>query len=276
MNYTNFIDIMQNKVKEELGADVAVSVHSTVKNNGIVRTGLVFTRFGVNIAPTIYLEEFYEQYLQGMSVGELVQSICEIYEKVEVKTSFPCTCILDYSKMKERIVYKVIQREKNKELLKQVPHEEFLDLAVVYYALLRKTEFGTATLLIKNEHIKEWNVSKEEIQLVAKKNTPRLLPMEVLMFTEHMYVLTNSARNFGAGVMMYEDVLEEVGEVFEENFYVLPSSVHEVIAVPESFGIDKSSLREMVKEINETVVDDEEILSDTVYYYSRAEKRLFD
>ncbi len=276
MNYTNFIDIMQNKVKEELGADVAVSVHSTVKNNGIVRTGLVFTRFGVNIAPTIYLEEFYEQYLQGTSVGELVQSVCEIYEKVEVKTSFPCTRILDYSKMKERIVYKVIQREKNKELLKKVPHEEFLDLAVVYYALLQKTEFGTATLLIKNEHIKEWNVSKEEIQLVAKKNTPRLLPMEALMFTEHMYVLTNSTRNFGAGVMMYEDVLEEVGEVFGENFYVLPSSVHEVIAVPESFGIDKSNLREMVKEINETVVDDEEILSDTVYYYSRAEKRLFD
>lgn len=267
---------MQNKVKEELGADVAVSVHSTVKNNGIVRTGLVFTRFGVNIAPTIYLEEFYEQYLQGTSVGELVQSVCEIYEKVEVKTSFPCTRILDYSKMKERIVYKVIQREKNKELLKKVPYEEFLDLAVVYYALLQKTEFGTATLLIKNEHIKEWNVSKEEIQLVAKKNTPRLLPMEVLMFTEHMYVLTNSTRNFGAGVMMYEDVLEEVGEVFGENFYVLPSSVHEVIAVPESFGIDKSNLREMVKEINETVVDDEEILSDTVYYYSRAEKRLFD
>lgn len=267
---------MQNKVKEELGADVAVSVHSTVKNNGIVRTGLVFTRFGVNIAPTIYLEEFYEQYLQGTSVGELVQSVCEIYEKVEVKTSFPCTRILDYSKMKERIVYKVIQREKNKELLKKVPYEEFLDLAVVYYALLQKTEFGTATLLIKNEHIKEWNVSKEEIQLVAKKNTPRLLPMEALMFTEHMYVLTNSTRNFGAGVMMYEDVLEEVGEVFGENFYVLPSSVHEVIAVPESFGIDKSNLREMVKEINETVVDDEEILSDTVYYYSRAEKRLFD
>ena len=274
MDYTKFINIMQNKVKEKLCPDVTVDIHSTVKNNGTIRTGLMFIQPDVNMFPTIYLEEFYDQYLQGESMNSLVQSLQEVYEKVKVKNSFPYNNILDFSKIKDSIVYKVIRRESNEELLTQVPYECYLDLAIVYYVLMEKTEFGTATLLIRNEHLKGWKVTKEEIVAAAKKNTPFLLPLEVGVLADYMYIVTNSIRSFGAAVMLYDDLWKRMEALIGGNFYVLPSSVHELILIPECYGMDKRRLQEMVKEINRTEVENEEVLSDNVYYYSRKEERL--
>ena len=274
MDYTTFTNIMQNKMKEYLSPDVTVDVHSTLKNNGTVRTGLMFIRSDVNTFPTIYLEEFYEQYLQGESMNDLVQSIQEIYEKVKVKQSFPYNKILEYSKMKDCIVYKVIRKESNKQLLEQIPHDCYLDLAVVYYALMETTEFGTATLLIRNEHLKGWNISKDDLRAAAKINTPCLLPVEGYVLADYMYLITNRMKSFGASVMLYDGFWKRMETIIGENFFVLPSSVHELILIPESFGMDRKHLQEMVREVNRTEVDKEEILSDNVYYYSREEGRL--
>lgn len=274
MDYTKFINTMQEKLKENLNSDVMVDIHSAVKNNGTIRTGLMFTRPDVNVFPTIYLEEFYEQYLQGASVNSLVQSLLEIYEKVKVKQSVPYNDILVYSKIKDHIVYKIIRRESNEELLSQIPHECYLDLAIVYYVLMETTDFGTATLLIRNEHLEGWRITKEEVSAAARINTPALLPVEVGMLTEYMYILTNSIRSFGAAVMLYDDIWKQMEHLIGGDFYVLPSSVHELILIPESYGMDRRHLQEMVREINRTEVENEEVLSDNVYYYCGEEERL--
>lgn len=274
MDYTKFINTMQEKLKENLNSDVMVDIHSAVKNNGTIRTGLMFTRPDVNVFPTIYLEEFYEQYLQGASVNSLVQSLLEIYEKVKVKQSVPYNDILVYSKIKDHIVYKIIRRESNEELLSQIPHECYLDFAIVYYVLMETTDFGTATLLIRNEHLEGWRITKEEVSAAARINTPALLPVEVGMLTEYMYILTNSIRSFGAAVMLYDDIWKQMEHLIGGDFYVLPSSVHELILIPESYGMDRRHLQEMVREINRTEVENEEVLSDNVYYYCGEEERL--
>lgn len=266
--------MMHNKMKEYVSPDVTVDIHHAMKNNGTIRAGLMFTQQGVNTCPIIYLEEFYEQYLEGESIDTLEQSLQKIYEKIKVQQSVSYNKILDYSKMKDRIVYKVIQRESNQELLKQIPHEIYMDLAIVYYALMEMTEFGRITLPVKNEHLKHWNITKEELNEAAKKNTPSLLPMEGYVFSEYMYLVTNQTRSFGAAVMLYDGFWKQMENVIGENFYVLPSSVHELILVPESSGMDKTYLQEMVKEVNRTEVEKEEILSDNVYYYSRQEGKL--
>ena len=274
MNYIIFTHMMHNKMKEYVSPDVTVDIHHAMKNNGTIRAGLMFTQQGVNTCPIIYLEEFYEQYLEGESIDTLEQSLQKIYEKIKVQQSVSYNKILDYSKMKDRIVYKVIQRESNQELLKQIPHEIYMDLAIVYYALMEMTEFGRITLPVKNEHLKHWNITKEELNEAAKKNTPSLLPMEGYVFSEYMYLVTNQTRSFGAAVMLYDGFWKQMENVIGENFYVLPSSVHELILVPESSGMDKTYLQEMVKEVNRTEVEKEEILSDNVYYYSRQEGKL--
>lgn len=274
MDYTEFIEAMHSEVRKYVPADVTVDRHAAVKNNGTVRVGLVFLRQGINMSPTIYLEEFYEQYLQGAGILELAGMFAGLYEKVKVAEPYPCEDIFSYQKVRDRIVYKLIQRKTNEELLRQVPYREYLDLAVVFYVLLEGSIFGTATLLVRNEHLRQWKATREEIDEAARKNTPRLLPGTIEQLAEYMYVLSNKKRNMGAAAMLYPDMMGEAQRMIGENFYILPSSIHEVILIPESHGANRVQLEAMVEEINKTEVEPEDVLSDSVYYYSGKEDRI--
>ena len=148
-----------------------------------------------------------------------------------------------------------------------------------------------ATMLIKKEHLKLWNVTEKEVFEEAKRNVKRLLPakfsrmrdvlasMLEIQFDEDdredfMYVMSNEERSFGAACIFYEGVMEMVYAAIHENYYVIPSSVHEVIILPESMAPCKSEIEETVSEINQTQVEDEEVLSDKVYYYNGRNKQL--
>ena len=89
-----------------------------------------------------------------------------------------------------------------------------------------------------------------------------------------MYVLTNTTGSLGAAALFYPDVKEKAGELLGGDYYILPSSTHEVILVPDSADIDAKNLCDMVKQANRTVVEPNDILSDNVYHYSRDERRL--
>ena len=117
-------------------------------------------------------------------------------------------------------------------------------------------------------------MSKADIYKAAIMNTPRLMPMAIEQLTNYMYVVTNRYRNLGAAVMLYPDVWKKAVEKIGGSFYILPSSIHEVILIPENYGIGKIQLEVMVEEINNTEVDEEEILSDSVYYYNAKEGKV--
>ena len=84
-----------------------------------------------------------------------------------------------------------------------------------------------------------------------------------------MYVLTNQQKLYGAACMLYPGVLKAFSEENGQDFYVLPSSVHEVILIPAEPGTNEALLREIVTEINRTQVAKDEVLADSIYYYSR-------
>lgn len=289
MTYYQFIHEVEVKVKEGVRENVTVCIHSTVKNNGTPRHGLTIAETGINIFPTIYLEEYYQQFQAGSSVESIAGDILKLYKEVRFQHSFESDSIKDYERVKGKIVYHLINREANKELLKEVPYKEYLDLAVVFYVLLEVNANGMASMMIRDEHLKMWNVTEEEIYGKACENTRRLLPyefktmkalLEELLDVEEtgeedvMYVLSNRIRSYGAAVILYENRLAGVGEYLGEDYYVLPSSVHEVIIVPESAAPDQDELSRLVSEINTTQVDAEEVLSNHAYYYSRKRKKL--
>jgi len=244
------------------------------KNNGTRRTGILFKQEDSNLAPTIYLEEFYQKYLKGQQVPDLADSICSIYQEIRVKKTCDCQNLFDFNHVKEHIVYKLIRRDANEELLKKIPYEPFLDLAVVYYIQIDNTRFGSAAIQIRNEHLRYWRVEKEEIRRLAEKNTPRIYPVQIRQIVRFMYVATNEQCSLGAAVMRYPDFREKVRGMIRGDFYILPSSIHEVILVPESFGLEPERMQEMVKEINQTGVAPEEVLSDSVYYFDGEEIRI--
>ncbi len=308
MKIHTFICHVLQKMQEELGEEIKVSIQDVTKNNGVVLTGLTFTKANVNISPTVYLEDFYEKHQNGMPMEIIIKEIREIYEKSKLDCDIDMNFFTEYEKAKGRIVYKLIHYDKNRELLKEIPHREYLDLAIVYYYLVDMKEFSNATILIHNKHLDYWKVSEEELYQLAAVNTPKLLKMhfcgmmDVLkelteedfwledkemgendddrVFMEAhsekdatgMYVLSNVSRLYGASAVLYEGVLEYCYERLGGNFFILPSSVHEVILVPDEGQVTREKLSQMVKEVNATQVEEQEQLSDFVYYYN-AENR---
>lgn len=292
MNYQEFIYAVENAVRKLADGNVSVTVNKIRKNNNFERMGMVLTAKGINIAPTIYLEEFYQKYKSGLEMTDVAGQILCLYEKVKIGQSFEGNRILNYEYVKPRIVYKVIHKKKNEALLHDVPYIPFLDLAVVFYILLEIEGRGSASVLVQREYLNLWGKSEAEICQEAEKNSPLLLPagfktMKAMLREmlskqnpeeeeeDYMYVLTNSSKNLGAACILYPGMLGEIRDKLKENYYILPSSIHEVIIIPESKSPGKEELKEMITEINRTQLEEEEVLSDQPYYYSSEKERLY-
>ena len=295
MNYQQFIEEVERRVKEKIKGNetITVYIHTAVKNNGKERKGITVSEKGIHISPTIYLEEYFQQFQEGKPIEKIVEKILQLYE--EVKCSHPCeeSLLQNYEELKGKFACKLIHRGKNEKLLNDIPYVPWMDLAIVVFVLLEVSPYGTATVLVRKEHLEIWGLTEAQLFDEAKKNTPILLPYqfcpmrkllrEICPYAvdegeeeeESLYVLSNKLRSFGAASMLYDGILEKVGQKLGENYYILPSSIHEVIVVPESKSPVKQDLEEMVREINKTQVEEEEVLSDRVYYFSRKENRLF-
>ena len=151
---------------------------------------------------------------------------------------------------------------------------------------------GMAAVLIRREHLGMWGIDEKTLHDAAVRNTKRMLPWDFrsmselinsMMNTEllqdssqevPLFVLSNKDKSFGAVWMTDAEILEKIGEKLKDNYYILPSSVHECLIVPAAVVSDERMLLEMVQEINETQVEPEEVLADAVYQYDRGQKNL--
>lgn len=292
MDYQQFIFVVKEKVALSLGEGMSLQIHTALKNNGRERVGLTIMDKRVNISPTIYLEEFYKQFQNGYTIQNITERILEVYHEVKFEHTWHVHTVKDFEMMRSKIVYKLIHAKKNEVLLKSMPYIAYLDFAIVFYILFEVDESGTATIPITHELTQLWGVSLDEIQQNAFCNAPTLLPasfkpMQIVInelmgtncvegecIEDLMFVLTNSLRTFGAACILYDGILDKISEEIGENFYILPSSIHEMIIVPESSSPSRAHLDEMITEVNQTQVDEEEVLSDCVYYYDCKTKTL--
>lgn len=292
LNYEQFINAVAEQLTEEMGVGYKVVIYESLKTNGCLRKGITVSVRNSNISPTIYLEEFYKNYLSGWELTEIVGSFIRLYEEVKCEQCFDVEQVRDFEKAKNILSYKVINYEMNQQLLKDIPYIPYLDLAIVFYALLEHTEKGTATIMVTNEMAKYWNITNEDLYKLAKENSPKILPPEFLpmrvvinqfmgvettqedLENNCMYVLSNQYRHFGASAILYSNVLEEIGNELDMDYYILPSSIHEVIILPVDCGMNEEGISEMVEEINQTQVSEDEVLSNHAYFYDRANKTL--
>ena len=185
---------------------------------------------------------------------------------------------------------RLVNREKNKDLLETIPNREFLDLAVVYYYSVRISDEVQGSMIITEEHLNLLGITEEELYDTAKNNGEKFQPvrircMEDLLYelgrkigvevlqTETgqpmLYVMTNTRSMFGAVAMTFAEELECFSMQIEKSFYLLPSSVHEVLLLPKKEEYDREYLSDLIREVNTTELSPEEVLSDHIYYYSR-------
>lgn len=287
MGIESFAEDVKENIKKKLGKGCEVTVRKVDKNNGVVFTGLCVTEDRASLSPLIYIDSHYDSYKKGNTTPtHTADYVADIYR--QKRTAVDMRRLLDYESVKNSIVYKLVNTAMNAELLEDLPHLEFLDLSVVFLCLVEDRKIGTATVLIHNAHTTLWGVSVGELHSAAVRNTPKLLSYEVKSigqavreimpkksFPEDfeygvpLYLLSNWERSNGAACILYPNLLKDFAEALGNSFYIIPSSVHEVLLLPADITDNSTELRKLIKEVNDTEVIPEEILSYSLYYYDK-------
>lgn len=293
MKYQEFLQNVEKEIKKKLENGEELFIQRFPKNNGITYDGLVIFHPKLNISPTIYLNQYYHWYLDGVPMDDICSNIMNVYKKRLPQKDFDTSFFTEYGNAKDSIIMKLINYEHNLDILEKVPYIRMLDLAIVFQCLVSQQTDGFATILIHNHHLKYWGIEEKQLYQDAYKNTPKLLPyqledMETLIkesmlsvpsdipFEEcPMYILTNSAKLNGATVLFYDGLMKKLAEQMGTDFVVLPSSIHETLLVPVNSPEQISFFSQMVEQVNETQLADDEILSDHAYYYSRKDNRFY-
>lgn len=285
MTKENFAEELRNRLPEYMPdrcKNLRFCIKKINKNNGVELTGILIDD-GSRCTPAIYIDEMYDSFCNKPDFEEIIRNLAKTI--VDVMDSKPDTDNI-LKKIKEgftHVIPKLINAEKNQELLKNCPHRFFLDLAVVYEIMLGTNQF----ILIRNGMSDYRGMTEEELYDLAVENIRNqkqfislaqmfagIVGEEADLEEFPMLIVRTKCKTHGAGIMLCEDVLAEVAEKFQSDLYILPSSIHEIIAIPADFGDDVARLKDWVNSVNQTEVAPEEFLSNSVYFFDRKTKRL--
>ena len=286
-----------NFLPEDVSENVEISETVVVKMNDQKLHGLVIREKGSDAAPTFYMDEMFERYENGENMGELMTELAGNYGMVDLMPR-PPEVDLSWDNVKDKLTVRLLEKSRNREFLSAMPYVSVgHGLAIIADINMGEDRGGDWRIAVNNNVLETLEVDKETLFAQAMKNSAvvepaMLIDMNSALFSPErvnlldreepiapediggMYVLTNASGSLGAAALFYPDVKEKAAELLGSDYYILPSSVHEVILVPDAPGITEKELCDMVKQANRTVVDEKDILSDNVYHYSRGDRGL--
>lgn len=236
------------------------------------------------VRPIVYLNEMYEQYTSGESFDGVLEDAAKKmiigYEQIP---------IVDVKSDKRKITFQLVNTEQNKKMIADIPHREFNDLSIIYRYIMDSETDNIQSFVITNKIAEVLQLDEKDLYNLAMTNTKNLFPPAVYTMQDllaqmgvsgidlntpfPMYIITNKHRVNGAASILYDDVLYDLTNKLGTNLYLLPSSIHEVIAIP--FNPESlKDLEEMVCDININEVDVSDRLSNAVYVYDKEARKL--
>lgn len=280
--------ILDNRL--ELKERAKIHVAKVKKNNGKELTSLTIMEEGTNMAPTLYLEYHYGDYINGRSIEECMDDMLYVYDKYKMPFDIHMEFIESFENASEKIVAKLINYEMNRDYLEDKPYFRYGDLAVIFQVKYESFRFGLGATTITNPILDDWEIKDEELLNCALANMEKNDEVKIVsmfVFTDEngnpliakedlpknigpgMYVLSTKDGINGAVGMLRLDLIQNFADRAEKNVYIIPSSIHEVILVPDFGRISIEELKDMVESVNANQVAEEEILSNNVYFYNR-------
>ena len=289
MKFEEFVEEIIENMQKRVPENYLVQVQNICKNNDLKLTGLTIGDQNLNIYPTIYLEEFYKKYEEGVSFETITDIIWNTYCQNAPKGNWDTSRFIEWRNVKDIICPKIINYGANRELLNSVPYRKVCDLAVVYYAVVDICENGVASILLRNEHLKLWGKTEADLYELALENYRRIFSItsrnlddiilelmnckEDISFDENtivpMIVVTNNKKLNGAAAILFPDELQKIADKMGADLYILPSSVHEIILLSTDNTMTVDELKETVCFVNSNELRQEEVLSDNVYLFNR-------
>lgn len=296
----DLMEEMRNMVQKAFGDDFYVSLETVKKNNGLTKNAVNIRKSDEPIASVIYIDQVLGLIKDGSTgLQDAVNEIVEMYEKQSTEITMNGAAGIMESLKKEnilkKVVYRLINREKNREKLAYVPHRDFLDLAVVYCMEENKAGGLQYSVMLDDALCYSLGISLAELEEASEQNTQArgftvqtmddiirqsvsedmgATPSETLGVSMRvparpdMWVFTSISKAYGAPILLYQKYFEDVAVGLNDDLYIMPSSIHELICIPAA-GVNPGDLRTIVREINSTQVAVEDVLSNNVYLYRK-------
>lgn len=297
MNYEEFKNTLLDKLNDvNKNDEYEIRIQKMLKNNGLKLDGLTISQKDSGIAPVIYLEEWYEEYLKGKSLEEIKEGILKLYEKSLSQGVIPKVPEFHWEAIKDKLYVSVVNTYANEELLEDTPHRRIEDLAIIAKIRVEEDKNETASIRVTNSLLPMLMKTKDEILNQAITNTEKMefscktmyetiagllgndCEMMGELFPEDnvppIFVVTLPNAVEGAAILACRESLTKIVGTIGDDCFVIPSSIHEVLLVPKNFGMEISDLKNMVADVNRTEVKASEILSDNVYQFSGKNKKL--
>ena len=295
---------VEERIKGILGDGYDTEVRTVSKNNGIILTGISICRTGERISPVFYLNDYYSQKADmEIDAGDIAGKIADCLHShgdLPVAAQISVSCLHDFEQVKDKVLFKLINTRSNERLLRQIPSIPYLDLSIVFYLYMSEDDEAMMTAQIRNEHLALWEVDAQTLYRNALDNMQRSMPAVIKSMKEIMdglrkaceeewggeeqdeetqdgeemedtpfYVLSTASGINGAACMLYPGLIAGFAEQRGSDIIILPSSLHEVLLMEDTGGMDCGALTELVKCINATEVPPEDILSGNIYRYER-------
>lgn len=311
MEFNQFVDEVKGGIKlflprEYENAQIRIEEVRKLNENYL---GITVLKENQIMAPTFNLNQLYEMYQSNpeVSMESIMKNITGVM--LDSPKQFDLKNITEYENAKDKLFIRVSSAERNQEILQKVPHQMREDLAITYHLAISIDDIGVGSTTITNDILKRYGISEEQLHADAMENSPNVRPIHVMvmgsmieqlmgmgsetilkdesvqsiaevisngMGSENpMFIVTNSQTVDGAGVIFYPEVMDQIGEGFQGDFFILPSSTHETLVIPDNGAFDYRVLEDMVQTINENEVAPEERLSDHVYHYD-VKDRVFE
>lgn len=304
MSFEEFSGRIESSIKDYLPQDFATAEVKISENRKINESyqGLNVLKEGQVISPAINLNEAYAEYQKTGDIESVMDKIVNLAMKEPEGLDVH---ILDsYEHAKEGLFIRVCNAETNRDLLENVPHEIVGDLAVTCHVMVGRDEDGFGSTLVNYDLLDKFGISEEQLKADAMENSSRILsptiesmnnvmarmmgfsdvdlntvPFETAVENfdfrkDSMFVLTNTNAINGAAAMFYPEVMEQLGEHAGGDLFVIPSSVHEVLLVPDDGTMNRTDLENIIRDINAHEVDPKDRLSDNLYHYDSKDHRL--
>lgn len=267
-----------------------MNIRTIRKSNGYEYEALTIGKKGEKCAiiPALDLTKAYAEYQQGADLDDIIEKLADIRMNAKLN-NFDKNSILTFNGIKSQILPRLINTANNTAYLADKPHLEIADLSVMFVVRVDETADSVADAPIDNQLMALWGVDLDTVKTTAFANVanqkPVFMSIAKAIFegkmnddifdldnidpeTDEMplYILSNRHKHQGASIIFNKALMHRIAEKIG-SFYILPSSIHEVLIIPTSAGNDVKELARVVKQVNATEVSPQEILSDNVYEF---------
>lgn len=190
-SYNDFFFDLSAGLLRELGAGYETRAITNTKNNGILRNGILIRREDESTAPAIYLDEYYMDFRTGRCLSDIIRQVLYTYHGSAQESKHQLFQEIDFTPgaMRGKVVFRIVNYERNAALLGSMPHIRIFDLAVIFHFIVYQDEDGIGTVKFTKEHFEAFCDSSDgktpilttlgELYQLALENTQKLFPVKL-------------------------------------------------------------------------------------------------